>query len=58
LNVTGFWEVCGAKTKHAFLGMFISLTAQANSDQKSLKQQWGTTAPYFELDLTDLEGSA
>lgn len=40
-DVTGFWEVPGAKVKHAFVGMFISLVASCNAQGKSVKSQWG-----------------
>jgi hypothetical protein len=35
-DVTGFYEVCGAEVKHAFIGMFISLSSQCNGQMESL----------------------
>jgi len=57
-DATGFYEVCGAEVKTAFIGMFVSLYAQVNGEINSLKTQWGATCPYMELNTAGLESSS
>jgi len=54
---TGFYEVPGAETKHAFLGMFISFAATVNGQMDSLGAQWGG-ASFVGLDEAKLGSRA
>lgn len=51
LTLVFYFEIA---VRHAFLGMFLSMSALCNGEMDSMKTQWGKSSPYVEIDISQI----